>query len=194
MVARPRSTTCIPSSGRKRSNRACERNITARICESPSFNVKYRWPEESWARKFEISPSTQISLYSRSILVRRAATRSRTIQMRRSGALKLKPSWSANAIFRSLSEREPPGETTPHTWGPPLSADRNSAIFYLSRFVGTVALEKSESCVVKWIAAPNWEQAKNNGEQVRPDSRGRLSPHYSALPLFSHRDSLRRID
>src|SRR5260370_25299541 len=96
------------------------------------------------------------------------------------------------AFFRGFPGREPTEETAPPPWGPPLSADRNSAIFYLSRFVGTVALEKSESCVVKWIAAPNWEQAKNNGEQVRPDSRGRLAPHYSALPFFRHRDSLRR--
>src|ERR1700730_9940853 len=83
----------MPFSGRNRSSRACDLNITARICEFWSFNVKYKCPE-SCARKFEISPSTHVSPYSRSICVRTAATRSRTDHMRRSGGLKLNPSWS----------------------------------------------------------------------------------------------------
>ncbi len=39
-VTRPRTTTCKPSAGRKRSNRADERNITTRICALPSLSVK----------------------------------------------------------------------------------------------------------------------------------------------------------
>src|SRR5579864_4478073 len=91
---RPRTTTCKPSAGRKRSSRAEERNITTRICAFPSLRVKYRWPE-SGARKFEISPSTHASEYSRSMCERTAATRSRTFHTRRSGGRKLKPIWSA---------------------------------------------------------------------------------------------------
>ena len=43
-VTRPRSTTCIPSAGRNLNSRACDRNITTRICAFPSFSVKYKMP------------------------------------------------------------------------------------------------------------------------------------------------------
>src|SRR5437667_254165 len=90
---RPRTVTCNPFSGRNRNSFAAERNITTRICELASFSVKYRWPE-SGMRRFEISPSTQQSEYSRSRCVRTADTSARTVQTRRSGGRNWKPSWS----------------------------------------------------------------------------------------------------
>ncbi len=44
------------------------------------------------ARKFEISPSTQASEYSRSTCARTAATNPRTVHARRSGGWNLNPS------------------------------------------------------------------------------------------------------
>src|SRR5271157_961614 len=93
-VMRPRTITCNPFSGRNRSSFADERNITTRICALSSFSVKYKWPE-SGMRRFEISPSTQQSEYSRSMCDRTAETSARTVQMRRSGGRNWNPSWSA---------------------------------------------------------------------------------------------------
>src|SRR5579883_2840262 len=83
---------CRPFSGLKRSSRACERNITTRICAPSSLSVKYRCPDSA-GRKLEISPSTHTSVYSRSTRVRRSDMRSRTLQIRRVG-WKVKPSCS----------------------------------------------------------------------------------------------------
>ncbi len=96
-VMRPRTVTCSPFSGRNRNSFADERNITTRICALSSFNVKYRCPE-SGLRRLEISPSTQQSEYSRSRCVRTAATSARTVQTRRSGGRKWKPSWSVSSM------------------------------------------------------------------------------------------------
>src|SRR5205814_9687490 len=51
-----------------------------------------------------ISPSTQISLYSRSMCVRTATTRSRTVHTRRSAGLKLNPSWSVELMAGSVKQ------------------------------------------------------------------------------------------
>src|ERR1700730_16241481 len=101
-VRRLRTVTCNPFSGRKRSSFADERNITTRICADSSFSVKYKWPE-SGMRRFEISPSTQQSEYSRSMCERTAETSARTVQMRLSGGRKWNPSWSDISI--SLAEK-----------------------------------------------------------------------------------------
>src|ERR1700687_6194828 len=97
-VMRPRTVTCNPFSGRKRSSLADDRNITTRICADSSFSVKYKWPE-SGMRRFEISPSTQQSEYSRSMCDRTAETSARTVQMRRSGGRNWNPSWSDISII-----------------------------------------------------------------------------------------------
>src|SRR5580658_910813 len=94
---RPRTVTCRPFSGRKRSRFALERNITTRICELSSLSVKYKWPESGF-RRLEISPSTQQSEYSRSMWERTAETSARTVQTRRSGGQNWKPSWSEVAM------------------------------------------------------------------------------------------------
>jgi len=103
-VTRPRTVTCNPFSGRKRSNFAAERNITTRICAASSFSVKYRCPE-SGMRRFEISPSTQQSEYWRSTSPRTAATRARTDQICRSSARNWKPSWSGISMMLALSSQ-----------------------------------------------------------------------------------------
>src|SRR5882724_11062674 len=94
---RPRTVTCSPFSGRNRNSFEEDRNITTRICAFSSFRVKYRCPESGF-RRLEISPSTQQSEYSRSRCVRTAATSARTVQMRRSGGRKWKPSWSVSCM------------------------------------------------------------------------------------------------
>ena len=57
MLSRPRTTVCIPFSGRNRSSLLRPLNMAHRSWAWLSFRVKYQCPEEG-ATKLDISPST----------------------------------------------------------------------------------------------------------------------------------------